>query len=190
MKFMDTDVMTVRTEGTEESAQPGDDLLNHPLLTVIGLLFESATGAQAMLEGTMPALDQITGQLFEPLLRLSRSEGGRLRMTDLAAQCRYSPSAVTRVSDRLERLGYASRQACPTDRRVVHLAITDAGRALVTASMPEHVRVIDESILAGLTDAERTQLEGLLRRIRDSVHPCAAAVTPLDAGHELPAAAL
>lgn len=160
------------------AADPAE-MLDHPLLTVMGLLFESAAGSAEVLEPTTHVADGMTGQLFEPLLRLARSEGGSLRMTDLAAQCRYSPSAVTRVSDRLEQLGYAARRACPGDRRVVHLTITEAGRAVVAAAMPEHVRMIDAGILAGLDADERAQLETLLRKVRDAVHPCATAVTPL-----------
>lgn len=157
---------------------PSDGRIDDPLLTVMGLIFESAAGSQAMLERTIDPSAGLTGQLLEPLLRLARTDGGRLRMTDLAAQCRYSPSAVTRIADRLETLDLAGRESCPTDRRVVYLAITDAGRAAVEASMPAHVRMIDEEILAGLDDAERGELERLMRKVRDAVHPCAAAVTP------------
>lgn len=152
-----------------------DGMLSDPLLTLMGLLFESSTGAQELLESTIDPSSGLTGQLLEPLLRLSRSEGGRLRMTDLAAQCRYSASAVTRVSDRLEAMGLAERMACPSDRRVIHLAITDAGRRAVTATIPAHVRMIDAEILGRLDPGERREFERLLRKVRDSVHPCAAA---------------
>lgn len=151
------------------------DVLHDPLLTLVGLMFESATGAKALLESTLDPSPQLTGQLLEPLLRLARSDGGLLRMTDLAAQCRYSPSAVTRVSDRLESLGLAERRSCPTDRRVIHLAITDAGRSAVGASMPAHLRMIDDEILGSLDRFERAEFERLLRKVRDAVHPDAAA---------------
>lgn len=170
MSNMDTEAVTT------SPGRPLDD----PLLTLMGLVFESAAGAQDLLEGTIGRDSGLTGQLLEPLLRLCRTEGGSLRMTDLAAQCRYSPSAVTRVSDRLEALGFATRRACPEDRRVVHLVITGAGREVVESSMPAHVRTIDEDILATLDADERVELERLMRKVRDAVHPCATAVTPLD----------
>ncbi|NLA37092.1 MAG: MarR family transcriptional regulator, partial [Actinobacteria bacterium] len=81
------------------------------ILTLVGLLFESATGAQEVLHESFPPASQLTAQLFGPLLRVSRSEGGRMRMSDLAAQCRSTPSAMTRVADRLEKLGYAQRES-------------------------------------------------------------------------------
>jgi DNA-binding MarR family transcriptional regulator len=183
---MDTEFMTDRTEGQTIAVQSTDvqstvSAPDDPLLTVMGLIFESSAGAQALLEGTLDPHGDLTGQLLEPLLRLSRTDGGRLRMTDLAAQCRYSASAVTRVSDRLETLGLAERQSCPSDRRVIYLAITDAGRAAVAAAMPAHVRMIDEAILGTLDADERVELERLMRKVRDAVHPCATAVTPLGA---------
>ncbi len=166
--------------GANDRSPNGEELLDHPVLTLMGLILESASGAESQLEPTLaPAGSSLTPQLFEPLFRLARTEGGALRMTDLAAQCRYSPSAVTRVSDRLEELGLAERRACPTDRRVVHLSITEAGRAAVAATLPEHVRVIDEEVFGGLDRHERAELERLLRKVRDAVHPCAASVTPL-----------
>ncbi len=178
MKMYSGILEVVENDGMATKATASDQQLDHPLLTLVGLMFESSAGAAEMLEGTLDPASGLTGQLLEPLLRLARSENGRLRMTDLAAQCRYSPSAITRVSDRLEALGYAERQACPSDRRVVYLGITPAGRAAVGANMPEHIRMIDEQILGALRPSERDALEKLLRRIRDAVHPCAAAVTP------------
>ena len=177
MKFMDTDLMTAAGSlPPSPAASPAvAALLTDPLLTLMGLVFESATGAQELLESTIDPSSNLTGQLLEPLLRLSRSEGGRLRMTDLAAQCRYSASAVTRVSDRLEAMGLAERHACPSDRRVIHLVITDAGRDAVSSSMPAHLRMIDAEILGALDASERAELERLLRKVRDAVHPCAAA---------------
>ena len=166
------------TDGNTSPAR--DDLLEHPLLTLVGLLFESSRGAEDLLETTIRSESGLTGQLLGPLLRLARSEGGSLRMTDLAAQCRYTPSAVTRVSDRLEKLGFLERRACPGDRRVTPLVITDAGRHAVSSSMPAHVAMIDDEILGALDTDERLQFETLLRKVRDAVNPCAATVTPLD----------
>ena len=61
---------------------------------------------------------------FEVLLRLGRSPEGQLRMTDLSAQTSLTASGVTRVIDRLERDGYVTRIACPTDRRSLYAVIT------------------------------------------------------------------
>lgn len=141
------------------------------LLTSMGLIFESGEAAREMIVATIDPETQLNGQLIEPLLRLARTEGGVLRMTDLAAQCRYNPSAITRVSDRLESLGYAKRDACPNDRRVVLLRLTEAGRAVVDDWIPEQVKVIDGVVFGGLTESERVELDRLMRKVRDAVHP-------------------
>ena len=55
---------------------------------------------------------------FEVLMRIARTPGLGLRMSDLAAQTLLTTSGITRVVDRLERdaPGRAAR-SCPTDRR-------------------------------------------------------------------------
>lgn len=147
------------------------------LLTLVGLLFESAAGAQEVLQESFLPGSKLNAQLFGPLLRVSRTEGARMRMSDLAAQCRYTPSAMTRVADRLEMLGFAHRDACPSDRRVVYLAISEAGREAVAQAVPGHLEAARSEVFAALDAAELDQFERLIRKIRDAVHPCADAVT-------------
>ena len=150
------------------------DAVTDPLLTIMGFVFESAAGAQALLETTIDPASNLTGQLLEPSCG-SPDRGWAAppdrprRPVPVQRQRRH------RVSDRLEQLGFAERQACPSDRRVIHLAITAAGREAVNESMPAHVRMIDEEILGSLDAAERVELERLLRKVRDAVHPCAEA---------------
>ena len=62
-------------------------------------------------------------------MRLARSPGRRLRMTDLAGQTSLSTSGVTRVVDRMDRDGLVRREACASDRRSSYAVITDAGLA-------------------------------------------------------------
>ena len=47
------------------------------------------------------------------LIRLARSPGSQLRMTDLAAQTSLSTSGVTRVVDRMERDGLVDPPGLP-----------------------------------------------------------------------------
>jgi hypothetical protein len=64
---------------------------------------------------------------FEVLLRLARTPGGRLRMTELAGQVSFTSGGFTRLADRLEAAGYLQREPCPTDRRAAFAVITAEG---------------------------------------------------------------
>lgn len=166
------------------------DIFDDPLLTLMGLLVESCNGAMEHAESGYPFDSRLTTQLFEPLLRLARTPGGRLRMTDLAAQCRYNASALTRIADRLAELGLAERIDCPSDRRVIHLSITDAGRRTVLDALPAHIHVLESAVFGALSSDERETLGSLLRKVRDSVHPDAARqsgtdVAPASVGGDL-----
>jgi len=114
---------------------------------------------------------------FEVLMRLARSRGGELRMTDLAAQTGLSTSGVTRVVDRLERDGLAERRACPTDRRGAFTVITEAGLARLSAVLPEHLALIERWFTGLLAPDQLAQVLGALRVIRDAVRPEATAGT-------------
>jgi MarR family 2-MHQ and catechol resistance regulon transcriptional repressor len=111
------------------------------------------------------------------LLRLERSPGGALRMSDLAAQTGLTPSGLTRALDRLVDGGLCVRESCPSDRRGTLALLTPAGHDRITEALSRHRADIDE-ILTGLYSAEEHDaLSGLLRRLRDRVHPDAALVS-------------
>ena len=146
------------------------DLLSDPRITAAGLLAEASSGLTAK---TMAQLNEHgLGQVdFDVLIRLARSPGQQLRMSDLAAQTGLSTSGITRVVDRLERDGLVERRACPTDRRGSFTAITKTGEAKLLAALPGHLDLIDKWF-TGLYEAqELDQFLGGLRRLRDVVRP-------------------
>jgi MarR family transcriptional regulator, 2-MHQ and catechol-resistance regulon repressor len=160
---------------------PYDDMMD-PLqddrLTLVGLFAESFKGLSSKLER---GLDQETGlslQWFELLIRLARSPGHRLRMSDLAMQTSLTPSGLTRAVDRLEEAGFVERVACPSDRRGAFAALTDAGLARITAAVGPHLRHVEEHLTGPLSADEQRDLSRLLRKVRDHVNPEAATVTP------------
>lgn len=154
------------------------DELDDDRLTLVGLYVEGFKGLSALLE---QALVQDSGvsslQWFELLLRLARSPGHRLRMTDLALQTGLTPSGLTRAVDRLIEADLVERVACPQDRRVAYAALTPAGLERIRAAVGPHLRRIDEIMSSCLTPEEQAELAGLLRRVRDRVNPAAATVT-------------
>ncbi|GIF47046.1 hypothetical protein Afe04nite_15850 [Asanoa ferruginea] len=153
------------------------ELLDDPRITAIGLLSETFIGLSARFAAQF-AGQKLSPVEFEVLMRLARSPGHELRMTDLAAQTSLSTSGVTRVVDRMERDGLLRRRACPTDRRSSYAGVTNAGMTKLTDTLPGHLALIEEWFTGQLTPAELDQLLSLLRRVRDAVNPCATAGVP------------
>ena len=154
-------------EGVDAPDAPLDD----PRLTLAGLFFETHDGLTAHLSRRLEADFGMTHQTFEVLLRLARSPEQRLRLSDLAAQVTMSASGLSRAVDRLERDGLVARVDCPSDRRSVYAALTDAGRDRVDALLPAHLDHLEEEFIGPLDASDRADLERILRRLRDHVNP-------------------
>ena len=155
-----------------------DGLFDDPRITAVGLFTEAHSGlatkfaAQCAGHGLAPAE-------FEVLIRLARSPGGALRMSDLAAQTSLTTSGITRLVDRLERTGLLCRRACPSDRRGLLAELTPSGWARLRAVMPGHLELIDEWFVGLLTPDELAALLAALRKVRDAVRPHATAGIPV-----------
>ena len=108
------------------------------------------------------------------LRSVNTSEG--MTQQALGEILRVLPSRLVMLIDELEQRGLIERRDHPTDRRSHALFITPAGRdALQTIGRV--AREHEDGLCASLTNAEREQLGGLLRRIADEqgltpgVHP-------------------
>jgi MarR family transcriptional regulator, 2-MHQ and catechol-resistance regulon repressor len=145
-----------------------------PRITAMGLLAETVAGLASRFAAQFAAHDLSPAE-FEVLLRLGRTPGGLLRMSDLAAQTQLTTSGITRVVDRLERDGLVVRQACPTDRRGSFAHLTAAGTARLDAVLPGHVELIEKWLTGRYTADQLDTLLGLLRLVRDAVRPGATA---------------
>jgi DNA-binding MarR family transcriptional regulator len=71
---------------------------------------------------------------------------------------------VVGVIDRLERRGLVVRAPAPGDRRSYALELSAKGEAL-RGEVARRVRVHERRVARGLSEAERTALIDLLRRI-------------------------
>jgi DNA-binding MarR family transcriptional regulator len=153
-----------------------------PRFTAIGLLAEVFTGLTNRFAAQLEQ-HRLSGVEFEVLMRLARSPGSRLRMTDLAAQTSLSTSGVTRVVDRMERAGLVCRQACPSDRRSSYAVITPAGLARLDEVIPGHLELVQQWFIGQLPPDQLDAMLSALRTLRDAVNPCATAGTA-DVDHE------
>lgn len=145
-----------------------------PRLTAIGLLEETVSGLEARMTPQL-AEHGLSLLEFEVLLRLGRSPGEQLRMADLATQVSLSASGLTRVVDRLERAGAATRRACDSDRRGTFAVLTPDGAARLAAALPGHLEVLDRWLIGAVASCTLEPMLDGLRQVRDHVNPGAVA---------------
>ncbi len=157
-------------------------VFDDPRLTAMGLLAETYTGLQAKIMPTLAGAG-LSVTDFDVLLRLARSPGRRLRMTDLATQASLSTSGMTRIVDRLENRGLAVRETCPSDRRGSFAVLTGEGAQLLAGVVQEHARDIDRWFTGLLDQGQLDALLSALRILRDAVRPGATAGVYSPGGH-------
>ncbi len=165
------------SEARRGSAAAGGGGANSDLITLVGLVLETAAGLQRTIGPALESQFDLAGQDFEILIRLARSPGGRLRMSDLAAQTSLTPSGLTRAIDRLAELGLVRREVCPEDRRGSFAALTEAGGARMTAALDVHTTQLHSMLDGVLSAREQAALTNQLRKVRDRVNPGAASVS-------------
>lgn len=150
--------------------------LDDPRFTAFGLFAEAFTGLSNRFNAQFYE-HRLSAVEFEVLMRLARSPGRRLRMTDLAGQTSLSTSGVTRVVDRMDRDGLIRREACPSDRRSSFAVVTDAGLRRLDEVLPGHLELLQQWFIGQLSPTELDGMLASLRKIRDAVNPCATAGT-------------
>lgn len=139
-------------------------------LTTVGLLFESAAGLRRVFERRLETEQSLSNQAFDVLIRLARTPGSELRMSELAAQSSLTPSGLTRSVDRLQQQGLVNRRTCPEDRRGAFAVLTPAGQKLMDRAVPEHIGHVNEVLSDLFTPEEEATFSRLLRRLRDHLY--------------------
>lgn len=117
----------------------------------------------ARLERDLLATSEIGYSDFDVLMQLSLAPEASLRMADLARAVSLSPSALTRLVQRLERRGFLLRtRHLPT---VVEASLTDAGRRKLSNAAPPHLKSVQEIFWDPLTNDERAAVAHIGRKI-------------------------
>jgi DNA-binding MarR family transcriptional regulator len=117
------------------------------------------------------AIDDVLGRHglnigeFDVLAALRRAgDAHQMTPSALSRLLMLSPAGMTNRLDRLEAAGLVERQPDPDDRRITVIVLTDTGRSIVDAAVTDHV-ANEESLLAGLTKADRRSLDEILRKL-------------------------
>lgn len=82
----------------------------------------------------------------------------------LARSMMQDAATMMRVLDKLEARGLVTRTRSTTDRRQIHVALSEAGLALALA-IERAALAVHEQMLQGLSDPERAQWTQLLTRV-------------------------
>ena len=87
--------------------------------------------------------------------------------TDLGRELNTDIGSLTRMLSRMEKRGLIERARSESDRRVVHLELTDAGRDLANRMPAIYTHVLNR-FFAGFTPGDVDTLRVLLKRILDN----------------------
>ena len=100
------------------------------------------------------------------LLTRSHQEGVPLKM--LAEQLQLSPGTVSEAVEKLVRKQMLDRTICPTDRRSVHIRVSQAGQAAIDLGI-EQMRQDEKILLELLTEEETQTLFRLLSKLEENI---------------------
>jgi DNA-binding MarR family transcriptional regulator len=141
------------------------------LVTWWGLVVEAyARTGQLVQVGAVDGVD-VPGPWFEVLLRLLRTPGQRLTMTQLARDVTLTSGGFTKLADRMVTAGLIERGPSSDDRRVTHVALTPEGLRIGEEAQRRHVASLREHFLAPLGVERAARLAELMRALRDANTP-------------------
>ena len=113
--------------------------------------WRTLAGLHAMIESALERALQAEHELsvveYTVLDALNRQDGWHMRMQQLARAAALSPSATTRLVNRLEDRMLLTRILCADDRRGIYTELTPSGRALYERARPIHDETL-ERVLA------------------------------------------
>jgi DNA-binding MarR family transcriptional regulator len=135
-------------------------------IRAFGLLHEAHRRLDRAFNCSLEQSCGISGPFFEVLLRVGRSPGGRLTMSELALQLGLTSGGTTRLVDRAVAAGIVERASCPTDRRVQWVVLSAAGEAKLDEALDVHLDDLQREMIDRLEPSELIVLERALEKLR------------------------
>jgi DNA-binding MarR family transcriptional regulator len=98
------------------------------------------------LERELSRAVQLSVVEYTVLDALARQDGWHMRMQQLARASALSPSATTRLVNRLEERGLLTRVDCLDDRRGIYTELTGGGHQLLDRARPIHDAALEQAL--------------------------------------------
>lgn len=153
--------MTDQAEGAEDTLDGHEGGDGYDLDGQIGFLLRRAHQRHVGIF-TSNIAGNLTPQQFAVLARLGETE--RVSQNELGRQTAMDQSTINGVVQRLLARGLIAKEKSETDKRMILLTLSGAGREALAAVMPS-ARKISSETLAPLTRTEQQRLLDLLRRL-------------------------
>lgn len=93
---------------------------------------------------------------------------GRQPLQQIGQKILLASGSITYVVDKLEKRGYISRNACPSDRRVTYAEISEEGKLFMEEVFPRHEQQLHE-VMSVLTNEEKDTAIHLLKKLGLSI---------------------
>jgi MarR family 2-MHQ and catechol resistance regulon transcriptional repressor len=167
------DTTTFPQAGESETPTPVDDggtcgilgQIDDERVQLMGLLVRSHRRLTYLLGQELERACGIPLVWFDVLIHIGGAPEGRLTMSKLSTDIALTTGGVTRLVDRMSEAGLVERTNCPSDRRSVHVILTDQGQATLRTAIAEHIAGIDRHLMAVLDETDRAALGQALTKL-------------------------
>ncbi|MDO9525740.1 MAG: MarR family transcriptional regulator [Gemmobacter sp.] len=152
---------------TDQEPQPDphkSDPLSKRRLKMWIRLLGVTRAAESHLREVLRVEHDTTLPRFDVMAALWRRRDG-ITMTELSRMLLVSNGNATTVVDRLEKNGLVRRTPSVSDRRTVHVALTDEGLRVFEGLAAGHETEVG-TLFGGLSEADLDQLTEILKRMR------------------------
>lgn len=110
--------------------------------------------------------DPISLREYDVLFTLSKCSPRKLRLHDLNNEILLSQPSLSRLCERLDKLGLVTREPDPDDKRGTVVVLTDSGLAVQRDIGRKHAARIRRYVGGALNDEELATLEALCTKLR------------------------
>lgn len=156
--------MATSCPGAARPLVPGAD---DPAITTYGRLLEVSRRLEGIFARTITCRAGMPAPRFELLLRLARTPGEQLTMSELAEQLGVTSGGATRLVDKVAADDLVTRRACSEDRRVSHVGLTETGREVLGEVLAWHRADLARELTDRLEPEEQAELDRLLDKLRE-----------------------